>query len=76
VKIARAQYEHAIAVLVGKLATDFSIPVHPELRQPPSIPVGVSSELLERRPDVAAAERTLAEANAIIGIGYGAFFPR
>jgi NodT family efflux transporter outer membrane factor (OMF) lipoprotein len=76
VKIARAQYEHAIAVLVGKVATDFSIPVRPELRDPPPIPVGVPSDLLERRPDVAAAERTLAEANAVIGIGYGAFFPQ
>ncbi len=76
VKVARAQYEHAIAVLVGKVATDFSIPVHPELREPPPIPVGVPSDLLERRPDVAAAERTLAEANAVIGIGYGAFFPQ
>jgi NodT family efflux transporter outer membrane factor (OMF) lipoprotein len=75
VKVARAQYEHAIAVLVGKVATDFSIPVRPELTSPPSIPVGVPSELLQRRPDVAAAERTLAEANATIGIGYGAFFP-
>lgn len=76
VMIARAQYEHAIAVLVGKVATDFSIPVRPELREPPPIPVGVPSQLLERRPDVAAAERTLAEANAVIGIGYGAFFPQ
>lgn len=76
VKVARAQYEHAIAVLVGKLPTDFSIPVRPELPTPPPIPVGVPSELLQRRPDVAAAERTLAEANATIGIGYGAFFPQ
>jgi NodT family efflux transporter outer membrane factor (OMF) lipoprotein len=75
VKVARAQYEHAIAVLVGKVATDFSIPVRPELRGAPAIPVGVPSQLLERRPDVAAAERTLAQANATIGIGYGAFFP-
>lgn len=76
VKVARAQYEHAIAMLVGKLATDFSIPVRSELTTPPPIPVGVPSELLQRRPDVAAAERTLAEANATIGIGYGAFFPQ
>lgn len=73
--VARAQYEHAIATLIGKPATDFSIPVKPLLREAPAIPVGVPSQLLERRPDVAAAERTLAEANATIGIGYGAFFP-
>jgi NodT family efflux transporter outer membrane factor (OMF) lipoprotein len=71
----RAQYEHAIATLIGKPATDFSFPVQPELATPPPIPTGVPSELLERRPDIASAERTLAEANATIGIGYGAFFP-
>jgi NodT family efflux transporter outer membrane factor (OMF) lipoprotein len=76
VGLARAQYEHAIAVLLGKVATDFSIPVRPMTYTPPPIPTGVPSELLERRPDVAAAERTLAEANSTIGIGYGAFFPQ
>lgn len=75
VGVARAQDEHAIAVLLGKVATDFSVPAKPLLTAPPSIPVGLPAQLLERRPDVAAAERTLAEANATIGIGYGAFFP-
>src|SRR6185503_8418698 len=75
VGVNRAQYENAIAMLIGRPATDFSLPATPELRDPPPIPVGVPSKLLERRPDVAAAERTLAEANATIGIGYGAFFP-
>jgi NodT family efflux transporter outer membrane factor (OMF) lipoprotein len=75
VGIARAQYEHAIAVLIGKSATNFSIPVRPMTTAPPPIPVGVPSELLERRPDVAAAERTMAEANAQIGIAYAAYYP-
>ena len=75
VGVARAQYEHAIAVLLGS-----SRPILPFRRSqrcatPPPIPVGLPAQLLERRPDVAAAERTLAEDNAIIGIGYGAFFP-
>jgi NodT family efflux transporter outer membrane factor (OMF) lipoprotein len=76
VALSRAQYEHAIAMLLGKIATDFSIPVKPMLYTPPAIPTGVPSQLAERRPDVAAAERTLAAANSTIGIGYGAFFPQ
>lgn len=76
VALLRAQFEHAIAMLVGKVASDFSIPVKPMIYTPPPIPTGVPSELAERRPDVAAAERTVAAANATIGIGYGAFFPQ
>ena len=76
VGLLRAQYEHAIAMLLGKIPTDFSIPVKPMLYSAPPIPTGVPSQLVERRPDIAAAERTLAEANATIGIGYGAFFPQ
>jgi len=76
VGLLRAQYEHAIAMLLGKIPTDFSIPVKPMVFAPPPIPTGVPSQLVERRPDIAAAERTLAEANAVIGIGYGAFFPQ
>jgi NodT family efflux transporter outer membrane factor (OMF) lipoprotein len=76
VGLLRAQYEHAIAMLLGKFPTDFSIPVKPLIYAAPPIPTGVPSQLVERRPDIAAAERTLAEANATIGIGYGAFFPQ
>jgi len=75
VGIARAQFEHAIAVLVGQAATNFSIPVRPMTVAPPPIPVGMPSELLERRPDIAAAERTMAEANAVIGIAHAAYYP-
>jgi len=76
VGLSRAQFEHAIAMLIGMVATDFSVPVKPMIYTAPSIPIGVPSQLAERRPDVAAAERTLAAANATIGIGYGAFFPQ
>jgi NodT family efflux transporter outer membrane factor (OMF) lipoprotein len=73
--VARAQFEHAIAVLTGRVASNFSIPVRVLDSSPPPIPIGVPSQLVERRPDVAAAERLMASANAQIGIAYAAFFP-
>ena len=73
--IARAQFEHAIAVLIGRVASNFSIPAKVLNTAPPSIPIGVPSQLLERRPDVAASERTMASANAQIGIAYAAYYP-
>ena len=73
--VLRAQYEHAMAVLTGQPASTFSMSAEVANLTPPQIPLGVPSELLERRPDIAASERSVAQANAQIGIAQTAFFP-
>jgi NodT family efflux transporter outer membrane factor (OMF) lipoprotein len=75
VAVARAEFQHAIAVLIGKTPETFELPVHPLSENPPAIPLGLPSQLLERRPDIASAERQVAAANEQIGIAKAAFFP-
>jgi NodT family efflux transporter outer membrane factor (OMF) lipoprotein len=73
--VQRAQLEHAIAIMIGKPPTEFSIPHRPIASAPPQIPLGMPSALLERRPDIAVAERQAAAANEQIGIAKAAFYP-
>jgi NodT family efflux transporter outer membrane factor (OMF) lipoprotein len=75
VGVARAQYEHAVAILIGKPPAEFSLPPLPLTAPPPHVPISVPSELLERRPDIAAEERLVASANAQIGVAKSAYYP-
>jgi multidrug efflux system outer membrane protein len=74
-RLQRAQFQHAIASLVGVSASSFSVPVRPLAQAPPVIPIGVPSDVLERRPDVAQAERQMASQNAQIGVAKSAYYP-
>ena len=75
VGVARSQYEHAVAILIGKPPAEFTPAPLPLTTPPPAIPVGIPSELLERRPDIAAAERHVASANAQVGLAKTAYYP-
>ncbi len=73
--VLRAQYEHAVAILIGKPPAEFSLPPLPLTTPPPPVPVSVPSDLLERRPDIAGAERRVAAANEQIGVAKSAYYP-
>ena len=75
VGVLRAQFEHAVAILIGKPPAEFNLAPLPLTAPPPHIPVSVPSELLERRPDIAAAERRVAASNAQIGVAKSAYYP-
>ncbi len=78
IRVQRAQYEHALAILIGKPPAEFNLPATPLNLQPPTlptVPVSLPAQLLERRPDIAAAERRMAAANEQIGIAKAAYYP-
>jgi len=75
VGVLRAQYEHAVAILIGKPPAEFTLPPLPLTAPPPQVPISMPSELLERRPDIAGAERRVAAANAQIGVAKSAYYP-